>query len=123
MPNRNGEKGYRWEAASVKFINARLEKLGLEVKRQRQTGRNDEGDLGGLDLWAIECKDDASMSPQAMAEQARREADNSGKPFGVVVRKTRGKGPHGAVAVMTIQHWLDLVEYMETLRSEYKESI
>lgn len=121
MPTPSQRKGARWEKACVDYINDRLEGAGLEVERQRQAGRLDRGDLGGLDLWALECKDDASMSPQAMAAQADREAKNAGKPFGVALRKTRGKGAQGGTVIMTMETWLDLVEYVEGLRKQFRE--
>ena len=111
MGNPSKAKGDRWERALVTYFR----ELGfVSAARLRQTGENDEGDLTlGSPLWAIEAKDDQSMSPWAMCEQAEREARNAGKPFGVAVRKSPRRPTGEAVVMMTMSTWIKLVRYME----------
>lgn len=113
-------KGDRWERDLVSFFR----RWGFsQAARLRQTGEADEGDLTiGSPLWALEAKDDASLSPWAMASQAEREASNAGKPFGVAVRKSPRRPPEEAVVLMTMKTWLRLVEFTEEgLRDDIRD--
>lgn len=111
MTNPSKAKGDRWERALVEHFRSR----GLpQAARLRQTGVYDCGDLTiGSELWGLEAKDDASMSPRAMAEQAERGARNAGKPFGVAIRKSPRRPTGDAVVMMTLETWLRLVIYLE----------
>lgn len=115
MPSPSKEKGDRWERDLVSFLKAE----GFpHATRLRQTGR-DVGDLTiGSPFWALEAKDDKSLSPWAMASQAEREASHAGKPFGVALRKSPRRGPGEAVVLMTMATWVRLVKYMESEGSD-----
>lgn len=110
--NKNGDKGYRWEKACVDFLNDQ----GHSVRRQKVRGG---GDLSPLRVWSLECKDDASKSDRATAEQAARQALVDGRAFGVVLKKTRGKNAQSATVHMTVETWLQLVDYVEALSNEF----
>ena len=111
MANRSKLKGDRWERDLVAYLRS----VGFsQAARLRQTGERDEGDLTlGSPLWALEAKDDTSMSPWAMASQAEEEARNAGKPFGVALRKSPRRPPEECVILMTMNTWTRLVRYLE----------
>jgi len=119
MSHPSKAKGDRWERELVRF----LRDSGFpQAARLRQTGEADEGDLTiGSPLWALEAKDDKSLSPWAMAEQAEREARNAGKPFGVAVRKSPRRSTSEATVVMTMGTWLRMVRYCEQLENGMME--
>lgn len=115
MSTPSKRKGDAWERALVDHFRKR----GFsQAARLRQTGSRDEGDLtiGSL-WWAIEAKDDKSLSPWAMASQAAQEADNSGKPFGVAIRKSPRRPTREATVTMTLDTWLALVALIESFDS------
>ena len=110
MSNPNGDKGYRWEKACVDFLGS----LGLLTKRQKVRGG---GDLSPLhQLWSLECKDDSRKSDRVTAEQAERQALIDQVPFGVVLKKTRGRSTEQGTVHMTFETWLSLVDYVEAIR-------
>lgn len=111
MANPSKAKGNRWENDLVKFFRSRG---FVQAARLRQIGTADEGDLTiGSDWWALEAKDDKSMSSWAMARQAELEAVNASKPFGVAVRKSPRRPPSEAVVMMTMETWLRVVSKVE----------
>ena len=111
MPNPSKAKGDRWERELVKF----LRDSGFpQAARLRQTGVADEGDLTiGSPLWALEAKDDRSLSPAAMVAQADAEAVAANKPFGVVLRKSPQRPVSEAVVMMSMKTWVRLVRFLE----------
>lgn len=115
MSNPSKAKGDRWERALVAFFRSRGYQ---EVARLRARGKDDEGDLTGFPLWAIEAKDDKGLSPHAMAAQADKEARNAGKPFGAAIRKSPRRPTEEAVVLMSLETWLRLNTYIEEIRRE-----
>lgn len=97
MTNPNKARGTRFENAVRDF----LRKEGLpEAHRLASRGPRDEGDIGGFEEVAIECKDWKSPDLTLFAELARRKAAHAGKPFGVTVFKRRRR-PVGDSYVLT----------------------
>jgi hypothetical protein len=115
MSNPSKSKGDRWERALVDFFRSRGHN---QVARLRARGVLDEGDLTGFPLWAVEAKDDSTMSPWAMALQAEAEASNAKKPFGAAFRKSPRRPPSEATVIMTMETWLRLNTYIHQLRQE-----
>lgn len=109
MSNRHKAKGTRWETEVVRFLAG----LGLSVHRNVQHGAKDIGDIGGLDLFAIECKDHRTHTLAEWIDQARREAVHAGKPFGVVIFKRPRKPTSDAYVLMDLESFSRLVELLE----------
>ena len=110
MANASKRKGDAWERLVVRMLRA----AGFsQAARLRQTGEHDEGDVGGLAWFAVECKDDKSLSPYQMCVQADREAVAASKPYGVVVRKSPRRVPEDAVVMMSWEAFVRLAKYLE----------
>lgn len=108
MANPQKAKGTRWESAVVTF----LRDLGFsEARREVQRGRLDVGDVGGFPSWALECKAYKTVGFSALAEfvtQAKREAENAGKPWGAVVLKRPRGGTADAFVIMDLATWAEV---------------
>lgn len=110
MTNPSKARGTAWESAIRDFLNVTL---GLyrddwmdlpparrflnaldwrNIKRQQQEGALDVGDLHAWP-FILEAKDVKSPAVPTWLRQAEVEAVNAGFPYGVVIHKTRGKGP------------------------------
>ncbi|MFE9381749.1 hypothetical protein ACFYMO_00710 [Streptomyces sp. NPDC007025] len=96
MANPSKARGTRWESAIRDYLNGTL---GYShptdwrlVKRQAQEGAKDVGDLHAWP-FILEAKDVKSPAVPTWLRQADQEAANAGFPYGVVIHKTRGKGP------------------------------
>lgn len=114
MTNKHKAKGTRWESAVVTFLAG----LGLGVYRNVQHGSKDIGDVGGLKLFAIECKDHQSFALAEWLEQANREAQNAGKPHGVVIFKRARKPVESAYVLMDLQTFAALAIALDAINSE-----
>ena len=112
MSNPNKAKGSRWEAALVTFFR---EHGFLEVARIRGAGTKDEGDLGGLRSFALEAKDHAKPDYHAFVRQAKCEASNAGKPFGVAIQKKRRAPTEEALVVMDLETFVRLLKHIKTI--------
>ncbi|MFM9712593.1 hypothetical protein [Streptomyces galilaeus] len=125
MANPSKARGTAWESAIRDFTNAFL---GLykddwrdlpasqrflnmldwrNVKRQAQEGAKDVGDLHAWP-FILEAKDVKSPAVPTWLRQAEAEAVNAGFPYGVVIHKTRGKGPGMARVHITDETFLRL---------------
>lgn len=117
--NPNAERGARWESKLVAFFRGE----GFpEVTRIRGRGAKDEGDLGGLSLWAVEAKDEQSLNFPAYVKQAKQEALNAGKPFGVAIVKKRKAKVHEAYVVMDLETFVRLLKYLKALLGMEKDN-
>lgn len=96
MSNPSKRRGTAWESAACGYQNGVLEYSHPAdwrlVKRAAQTGAKDVGDAHA---WPFveEMKDCKSPAVPTWLRQADAEALNAGFPYGVVIHKTRGKGP------------------------------
>lgn len=112
MSNPNKARGSRWERAVAQFF----QEAGFrEVDRIRGAGVNDVGDLGGLRSFVIEAKDWGSPSWPEFIRQAKQEAKNAGKPFGVVVQKRRRAPVEDGYVMMDLETFVRLLRYIEEL--------
>lgn len=105
MANPSKARGTRWESAIRDYLNGVLEYSHPTdwrlIKRQAQEGSKDVGDLHAWP-FILEAKDVKSPSVPTWLRQADAEAVNAGFPYGVVIHKTRGKGPALARVHITI---------------------
>lgn len=96
MANPSKARGTRWESQIRDYLNGVLEYSHPTdwrlVKRQAQEGAKDVGDLHAWP-FVLEAKDVKSPAVPTWLRQAETEAVNAGFPYGVVIHKTRGKGP------------------------------
>lgn len=105
--SRNKAKGTRYESAIVAYLNAQ----GMRAYRPAQAGAKDTGDIHGIPLFAVQCKDwqrvtDAIREGVDGAETQRM---NLGVPFGVAfVKRARKPVEHG-YAVMRIDRFIELL--------------
>lgn len=103
----NKAKGTRWEGAVRDFLNAK----GFNVYRPAQEGFQDTGDLHGLPLFAVQCKDwrDVTGAVREGLDGAQRQARHAGKPYGVNVVKRARKPVGEAYAVLRLEDFADLL--------------
>lgn len=96
MANPSKARGTAWESKIRDYLNGVLEYSHPTdwrlVKRQAQEGAKDVGDLHAWP-FILEAKDVKSPAVPTWLRQAEAEAVNAGFPYGVVIHKTRGKGP------------------------------
>lgn len=111
--NKNGDKGYRWEKSCVDYLNDQ----GHNTHRQKVRGG---GDLSPLRVFSLECKDDSRKSDRVTAEQAEAQALIDHKPFGVVLKKTRGRSTDQGTVHMTMDTWTRLVDYIDELSEQLR---
>lgn len=102
--------------SSAKQAGSRTEKsvadylglvLGRRVERRVKMGKNDCGDLAGIEGWVVEVKDAARFEPGAWATESQREANNATRLTGdvhlpLVVAKRRGKPIEEAFAIVPL---------------------
>lgn len=101
MGNPNKRRGTAWESAVVRFLRETLAGRTDDIRRQVQMGHADIGDVHA-DPFALECKNTRQYDLAAFVEQAEREAENAGLPYGAAVVKRRGKGPGHGYVVMSL---------------------
>lgn len=109
MPNPNKAKGDKWERDVRDYVTD----VGLRLQRLRASGVKDQGDLGGSSWFALECKDEASHDHHGYLRQARREAENSGKPFAAAIIKKRRANVSEALVCMTLADFAALLVELE----------
>lgn len=100
MTNRAKARGTNWEVRVRDYLRAN----GFpQAERLPSEGRGDRGDVAGVP-FVLECK---AVKREDLAEamkEARKEAENAGKPGYAVVRPNRGKPV--AEAFVTCPLWL-----------------
>jgi hypothetical protein len=107
MPNKNKQKGDRWELSVVKY----LKKWFPKVERRKAGWALDKGDLSGLPFFCVECKDTALTNIGTSMDKALVSLKNTPVEWVVMFQKRRGSGDPGeGYAVMTIEHWAELVD-------------
>lgn len=124
MANRNKAKGTKWESAVRDYLNGALGLVDEDgrfwdpadpdnVTRKAQEGSRDVGDL-----WAhpfvLEAKDEAKHRFSAYVEQAEREAEAAGLPFGVAVVKRRRASPARGYVVMSLATFARVLRLVRT---------
>jgi hypothetical protein len=112
MSNPAKAKGTAWETAIVRAIAAFADgRHGIEPRRVAQTGREDTGDLHGLDPFVVQAKayrnltDGIREGVDGAIVQARR----AGRDIGVAFVKRPRKPVGDGYAVMRISDWTRLL--------------
>jgi hypothetical protein len=101
----NARKGAAWELAIRRYLE---EDFGRQVRRPRQEGARDVGDLH-LTPFILQAKDVANLSLPATIRQAEQQAENAGEHFGVVVAKVRGRNVADGTVSMSLRTFRKLV--------------
>lgn len=95
MSNPAKARGSAWERDCARF---------MDLERMYGAGRHfDVGDLAGDEIVAYECKAARAFSLAKWIEEARVEARNAKKPFGVVVIKRDRLPTKEAYVVMRLE--------------------
>ncbi|TDC92340.1 hypothetical protein E1161_13275 [Saccharopolyspora aridisoli] len=98
--------GTNWERRCANYYS---QVLGTPVRRLAQHGVLDIGDLEGIYLHAAEAKAHRKWDVLEWVRQARREADNKGVPFHVVLAKRPPIATPECLAISTIANHAALV--------------
>lgn len=99
-------KGTRWETRLADFLRP----MHPRVERRVRTGRNDKGDIAGIDGWCIEAKACARLELAKWMDEAEREAKAAGVSRFAVVFPRKSHATAKAYAVVPL--WL-LAELMQ----------
>jgi Holliday junction resolvase len=105
----NNDIGAAWETEVAKYLRGR----GIPAVRSRGTGFKDTGDIDGLPLFSIDCKDQERHVFFQWLRQVRNEARNARKPFGAVIIKKRDGAVPDAAVVLELSTFAMLLEYIE----------
>lgn len=107
----NKAKGTRWERDVRDYLN----RSGFDVYRPAPEGFRDTGDLHGLPLFAVQCKDwrDVTGAIREGLDGARVQAANRGEPYGVAVVKRARKPVSRAYAVLDLETFVDLLHRLQ----------
>lgn len=110
MANKFKAKGTTWE---TKIVNA-LAKIGIRAKRRVLSGGLDKGDIELLDFpLIIEAKNCKKMELSEWVDEAEKEAQNAGVPFGVVWHhRPRRAEPEDGYVTLRGQTFMNMVDYM-----------
>lgn len=81
------EKGRAWETACVLFAQEHGYPL---AERRRLSGVEDRGDIAGIPLVVVECKNERTYQPLQWRREADQEAENDRAILGVVWFKKNG---------------------------------
>jgi hypothetical protein len=101
VANANKGKGTRWESALRDYFRG----LGLNAYRPAQEGRDDVGDLHGLDPFVGQAKDwkDTVSALRVGTDGAEVQARNAHRDYGVNFVKRARTGTGRGYAVMTVR--------------------
>lgn len=122
MSNPNGDKGKRWEKATVDFLGRFL---GRSARRPHNEGFKDVGDVH-TSLFALQCKDEARHNFSGYLTDAEIQRGHAGQDYAAAVVKRRQRGAGEGYVVMTLDTFarvharLDDAE--ERLRDAYPKS-
>lgn len=113
MPSSSKAKGTKWESEVAGF----LQSFGLPARRSDATeGAHDHGDILGLELFSLDCKDHKTHSLAAWADQAREEARNAAKPYGAVAIRRASAPPERAYVLLDLETFASLTNYIRLLK-------
>jgi hypothetical protein len=109
-------KGTRWELAVRRFLRA----AGIDVFKPYEEGRDDAGDIHGMDPFVGQAKAYASIVTgiREGVAGAERQALVAKLPFGVAIVKRPGKATGEAYVVMTLATFARLLRWMRGLPAE-----
>ena len=106
MSNPSGAKGSRWERRLADYLKTHGHP---HADRRVKTGRNDKGDIAGIEGWTLEAKACKRVELAAWLDEAEKEAANAGTTKFAVIFPRRNRQVDDAFAV--IPAWL-LTELM-----------
>lgn len=114
MSHPNKLRGSKWERDVVTYLQGRAADLGVadpdSIDRWGSVnGRLDRGDIRGVPLFTVECKDEEKIRLPFYIEQAKREQANYGTDFYAVVVKARRKSAAQAFVVMELDQFVPIV--------------
>lgn len=107
-----GNRGPAWEAQ----VSAFLSSYGWPVRPVVQDGRHDRGDLEGLPDFVVQCKDHATYTLAAWADDAERQRKAAAERFSVVVVNRRGRPVSEAYAVLPLVDLASLLYLLDVER-------
>lgn len=100
--NRPKRTGTRFESVVATYLLPHFPR----VERRALRGRNDAGDLVGLDPWIPELKAERDLDPTTALKEAERAARRHGG-WPVAILKRRSQPTGRALVVMTLDTWLE----------------
>ena len=109
LSNPSKQKGTKWETECVELVR----RVYAKAIRSPAWGAEDRGDLHDTGPFTIECKAVKSFNLSQFVEEAKVEAKNAGKRFGVVFLKRPRKSTAQGYAIMEIGDFIDLMEIVE----------
>ena len=103
----NKRKGTAWEVAVRDYLKG----YGFNVYRPAQEGFRDTGDLHGLPLFTVQCKDwrDVTGAIREGLDGVQKQREHNGTPYGVVVVKRARKGVGESYAVLRLADFATLL--------------
>lgn len=105
--NKNKRKGTQAEVDVVAWLR---ESGFPRVERRALAGKNDRGDIAGIDGVVIEVKNRADMPLSEYMHELEIEMKNDNAWTGVVIHKRRGARIYNAYATMPAHVWLELLK-------------
>lgn len=106
MPNRNAEKGARFERAVRDFLAEILSRFS--VVRPHQEGYRDVGDLH-VDPFVLQLKDVTALDVSGWLRDVETQRGHAGGLWGAVVWKRRSRPVGDAVVFMTLDTFREVV--------------
>lgn len=116
MPNANKAKGTAWELAIRRF----LREHGIDAYKPYEEGRDDAGDVHGVDPFILQAKNYKSWE-DAMREGldgAERQKLIAGQPYGAAVVKRARRPTGSAYVVMTLDTFTAVLRALRGLPPE-----
>lgn len=117
--SRNKRVGTQWETAGVRYLREQVP-ASDDIRRVAQTGRLDIGDAHARP-FALEFKNVAQINLASFVDQAEREAENAGMPYGVAIVKRRGKGPAAGYVVMSLETFAKVLAHLRERPGDFGE--
>jgi len=115
------EKGRVWERAVAKYLKTFWDFPAFRLRGTE--GPRDQGDIGGFDRWALDCKNQAKWNLGSWVTQAKQEAINASKPLSAVIVKREGHSIEDALVVMDLKSWCYLEAYLDGMSTEIRRSL
>jgi Holliday junction resolvase len=106
-------KGTRFETAVVRY----LQSAGMRAARRNAASPQDIGDIGGVDGWAIQCKDQKTWRINTWIEETAQQAERGGAENYVLICKRSGASIGEALCVLPMRM---LVQLMQSQSSDPK---
>lgn len=99
--NKNKTKGTAFETDVVNYLKPWFPR----IERRALAGKQDKGDIAGIEEWILECKNQRSITLADFMKEVAAEKANADVPYGAAVIKARGKNVSQSYVVMTLEDW------------------